>query len=658
MTVNARLPVAGVVPSASALGRLQPVGYTDVTVADGFWAERLATNRERTIPHGFEQLERAGNLHNLRLAAGDGSGRYRALGTMFDLPFPFLDSDVFKWLESAGWELGRGTAPELARSADEAIKLVTRAQRDDGYINSFVQVLGGGRAFTDLAWGHELYCIGHLIQAAVAWQRALGDDRLLLVAGRAADMVERELGSSGRVGIDGHPEIEMALVELYRTTGADRYLELAARMIDARGTGLLGAGRFGAAYWQDHLPARHAAEVAGHAVRQLYLDSGVVDVAVERGDGELLDAVAARWRDMVATRTYLTGGLGSRHKDEAFGDPFELPPDRAYAETCAGIASVMLAWRLLLATGDPACADVIERTMYNAVLPGLSLDGTAFFYVNALQRRTRRAAEQAHEASDGLRKPWFPCACCPPNLMRFLSSWPQYVATTDAHGLQVHQYATGEIAAEVGGAMVRLAIETGYPWDGSVTVRIVETPATPWTLSLRIPAWADSARVAPDDRPATPGVLEAARSWEAGDSITLDLGMAARVTEPDTRIDAVRGCVALERGPLVYCLEDADLPAGVALEDVVVERRVEPRSGPRPDIAASIVGLSVAALAKTHPTDRDGWPYVDAPASTGTGESVVIEARAIPYFAWANRNADAMRVWIPVADRPDGAPER
>ncbi|HET8788032.1 MAG TPA: beta-L-arabinofuranosidase domain-containing protein, partial [Actinomycetes bacterium] len=447
-------------------------GPARVTILDGLMAERQRVNRQRTIPHGFDQLERSGTLDNLRLAAG-ADGRYRALADTSGATFPFLDSDVYKWLEAVGWELGRAADPGLAAAADQAIGLVAAAQRPDGYLNSYVQVVGDGTPHRDLAWGHELYCVGHLIQAAVAWHRELGDDRLLEVAIRAADRIDKELGPGGRDGVDGHPGIEMALVELTRVTGDPRYLALAARMLDLRGKGLLGPGRFGAAYWQDHQPVREAATVAGHAVRQLYLDCGAVDVAVELEDQVLLDAVRRRWQDLVATRTYLTGGMGSRHRDESFGDPFELPPDRAYAETCAAIASVMLGWRLLLATGEAGYADAIERALYNGVLSGVSLDGTRFFYVNPLQRRTRRAWEPP---GDGGRAPWYPCACCPPNLMRLLSSWERYVADADAGGVRLHQHATADVRAEVAGGPVRLSVRTGYPWEGRIAVEITETP--------------------------------------------------------------------------------------------------------------------------------------------------------------------------------------
>jgi DUF1680 family protein len=649
-TLFAATLAAPVVPTAEARGHLRPIGASGITVTGGFWADRLTTNRKRTIPHGFEQLKAAGTLNNLRLAAG-ASGAYRAIGMQVGLLFPFLDSDVYKWLEATAWELGHGADPTLSAAADEAIALVSAAQRPDGYLNSFVQVVQPGTEYQDLAWGHELYCLGHLIQAAVAWQRALGDDRLLNIAVRAADSAEQALASGDGPSIDGHPEVEMALVELYRVTGQRRHLDAAAAMIDARGHGRLGPGRFGAAYWQDHLPLREAETVAGHAVRQVYLDCGAVDVATELGDEALLDAVRRRWQDMVATRTYLTGGLGCRPRDESFGDPFELPPDGAYAETCAAIGSVMLAWRLLLATGEPEYADLIERTVYNGVLPAVSADGIRFFYENRLQRRTDRAAA---EPGTGERAPWYACACCPPNLMRLLSSWPQYLATSDAGGLQIHQFAPAEIGATIGPGHVRVEMATGYPWDGRVSLTIVESPSEPWTLSMRIPGWSQSATIgvggSSRSLPAGDRQLRETRVWHAGDTLTLDLEMGPRVTEPDVRIDAVRGCVALERGPLVYCLETEDLPTGIALEAVELGPNARPAVVARSDIGDGVLGLQVAGRPRR--LAGEPWPYLDE-RSDSDGDGTVdpalqpIEVNAIPYYAWANRNPAAMRVWIP-----------
>jgi uncharacterized protein len=628
---------AGPGQSTQASGwRLRPLGPSGARIVDGFLAERLRVNRQHTIPHGFAQLQRSGALGNLRLAAG-ADGHYRAHADSAGATFPFLDSDVYKWLEAAGWELGRAPDPALAEAADEAIGLVAAAQRPDGYLNSYVQVVGGGTPHTDLAWGHEFYCVGHLIQAAVAWHRALGDDRLLAVAVGAADRIDKEFGPTGRDGVDGHPGIEMALVELTRVTGDGRYLALAARMLDLRGRGLLGEGRFGAAYWQDHQPVREAATVAGHAVRQLYLDCGAVEVAVELGDQDLLAAVRRRWRDLARTRTYLTGGMGSRHRDESFGDPFELPPDRAYAETCASIAGVLLGWRLLLATGEARYADAIERVVYNGVLPGVSLGGTRFFYVNPLQRRTDRAYEPPGR---GQRAPWYPCACCPPNLMRMLSSFEQYLATSDDSGVQLHQYATADLQARVAGGAVRLAVRTGYPWEGRVTVEVVEAPDGPWTLSLRVPQWCRSAALTGPDgtrpRAAGAGYAELTWPWRAGQVAVLDLELPVRVTEPDPRVDAVRGCVAFERGPLVYCLESADLPPGARLEDLRWDPRRGPAMVPRPEVGDAVVGIAVPVVRRP----AGGSGAADAGAADGS-------AGAIPYFAWANRGAKAMRVWLP-----------
>jgi DUF1680 family protein len=482
-------------------------------------------------------------------------------------------------------------------------------------------VVAPGREYQDLAWGHELYCVGHLIQAAVAWQRALGDDRLLEVAVRAADSVDRALGPGGREGIDGHPEIEMALVELYRATAEPRYLALAARMIDRRGHGALGPGRFGPAYWQDHEPVATAPSVAGHAVRQLYLDSGAVDVATESGDAALLAGVTRRWRDMIATRTYLTGGVGSHHLDEAFGDPYELPPDRAYAETCGAIASVMLAWRLLLATGDPQCADVIERTVYNGVLPGVSLTGTAYFYDNPLQRRTVRAA-----AAPGLgqRAEWFPCACCPPNLMRTLAAWNQYLATTDQGGIQIQQYANAEIAADLTAGHVRLSVETDYPWGGRVRIGVLDAPEGPWSLSLRVPAWSRTSIITDGDR--DPMRVQAGtywtggpREWRAGDVITLDLDMTPRVTVPDPRIDAVRGSRARAR-PIAIASRPRTRRRR-ALEEIRSPATCDRRRSngrPRRMPLAGVAGVPGQLRWRCRTTGRH---------------------RGHPYFAWANRRS-------------------
>jgi hypothetical protein len=638
--------MAVVVPSES-VGGLRPLDARGVHVTGGFWAGRLATNRERTIPHGLAQLEASGALGNFRNAAR-GSGIY--VGGMDDagITFPFLDSDVYKWLEAVGWELGRAPDARLEERAGEVVGLVAAAQRPDGYLGTFVQ-LSGRPPFGDLAWGHELYCIGHLVQAAIAWLRSLGDDRLLGVARRAIDRIDAELGEGRREGIDGHPEIEMALVELFRATGEERYLGLARLFIERRGHGLLGSGRLGSRYWQDHATVREAPTVAGHAVRQMYLECGAVDVAVETGDSELLGAVVRRWEDMWATRTYLTGALGSRHRDEAFGDPMELPSDRAYAETCAAIGSVMLSWRLLLATGDARYADALERTMYNAVLPGVSLDGTRFFYSNPLHRRAR--AETTGVAL-GSRAPWYPCACCPPNLMRTLSSFEHLLATSDEAGIAIWQFADSSIEGRVGDDLVRLRVETAYPWQAGVRLTVEAAPGSEWTLRLRAPAWARGGRVevAGVSRSLAGGTTEALRrSWRAGDQVLLELPMDPRMTVPDERVDAVRGCVAVERGPLVYCVEQADLPDGQDVDALVVRSDGVPRPGPSLAALEGMPSLELAGRTRVSGGGGPGWPYRESSAPTPSPAAPEATVRAIPYFAWANRTPGSMRVWLPTA---------
>lgn len=641
-------PVSPVVPTAAARAPERPIGLGGVSVTGGLWAERRRISRTITIPHGLRQLEAAGNFANFK-AAASGSGEYAGEADDAGLTLPFLDSDVYKWFEAVGWELGQATDAELATHADRAIELVAAAQRDDGYLNSYFQLVTPGRQFHDLEWGHELYTLGHLIQAAIAWKRALDDDRLLRIAERAVERIAAEPDGGGRQLIDGHPEIEMALVELFRVTGREGHLELAGTLLHRRGRGLLRADRFDAAYWQDHAPVREAPEPAGHAVRQVYLDCGAVDLAVETGDGELLAAVIRRWEAMVASRTYLTGGLGARQRDEAFGEAHELPPDVAYAETCAAIGSVMLSWRLLLATGEPRYADLIERTAFNSVLSGLALDGTHFFYANPLHVRSGGHADPQGPTSTR-RRSWFTCACCPPNLMRFLATLPDLVATVGAHGITLHQFASGAIAADLPLGRVRLEVETDYPWGGSLDVTVTDAPGGRWTIAVRVPAWcrAGSVDVGGVREPIEPGSgqVTISRMWSAGERMRVELEMPPRMTAPDPRIDAVRGTVAVERGPLVYALEEADLPDGITLDSVRVDAASLPElAGPDPRLPE----MTILELDATSAADGDAqrWPYVDAAETGRPTDGPPVRVRAVPYFAWGNRGPGGMRVWIP-----------
>ena len=627
--------------AGSPQARLHPLSFADAEITGGLWAERQRLNREVLLPQAADHLEAAGNFENLRAAAGQASARFR--GPVF------MDSDVYKWLEALGWDLGRAGDERLERLADEAIALVADAQEEDGYLNSYYQVARPGERWGNLAQDHELYCAGHLIQAAIAQARGRGEDRLLHVARRFADLIERTFLRGGRPGTPGHPEIEMALVELFRQTRARGYLELAQHFVNQRGHKLLGPGHFGSSYYQDHVPVREATEVRGHAVRALYLASGVTDIYLETGEAGLLAVMVAQWRDMTAGKTYITGGLGAHHQDEAFGDRFELPPDRCYGETCAAIASIMWNWRMLLATGDARHADLVERTLYNGFLAGLAVDGSGFSYVNPLQVR----AEHHDPVERGARRqPWYEVACCPPNVMRLLASLPHYLATAQPDGVQIHQYARARLSSSASpNGRVRLEMATEYPWDGSVEIRVLGTPAPPWTLSLRIPAWASDASLAVDgsalEVEPRGGYARIQREWRAGEVVVLELPMRPRLVSPHPRIDALRGCVAIERGPLVYCVEQGDQPPSAAIDDL----RIDVSAPLRADIIDRPLPGTVVIRARGGQARPlrcpGGWPYADYAAAAAAGEYEPSELTAIPYALWGNRGEGAMRVWIP-----------
>jgi DUF1680 family protein len=634
-------------PSAEARAACRPLGHDAVRLDPGSWLGAWQVlNRAATIPHCVGQLAESGSLDNLRRKTGEFDGPRRGMW--------FSDSDIYKTLEGIGWELESGD--ELRSAYDALVDLIAKAQGEDGYLHSWFG-LDGHEPWSDLTNGHEMYCAGHLIQAGVAAARG-GDGRLLEVARRVADLVVERFGGDdgaagrsaegGRAAIDGHPEIEMALVELWRQTGRRGYLELAARMIERRGHGTLGPGSFGSGYYLDQVPVRDATAATGHAVRQLYLLCGATDVAVETGDDDLLGAVQRLWDDAYGTKTYLTGGQGSRHRDEAFGDPYELPADRAYNETCAAIASVMWNWRLLLATGRRRYADELERALYNAVAVGLAADGTRFFYSNPLQLRAGHDGTQ--EDSPSGRLPWYRCACCPPNLARLGASLHHYVATGGGDGIQVHLYAGGRISAELEAGPVELEVATDYPWQGTVTVTVVRSGAAPWELALRHPEWSGAVAVTgaelADDGD---GYLRGRRAWAAGDQVTVDFDMAVQVLAAHPAVDAARGCVALQRGPLVYCLEQRDLADGVSLDDVSIDPGDPAQAVVSADGTVSLTGLGRTGAAR-------GWrvrPAVQAGAPAAEGadgaEGAGVRWVAAPYYRWANRGVSAMRVWVPLA---------
>ncbi|GFJ93961.1 glycoside hydrolase family 127 protein [Phytohabitans rumicis] len=461
-------------------GRLRPLGLGDVRITGGFWAERQEVNAVATLAHIEHWLEREGWIRNFDLAVRGGLAQERR-------GREFSDSEVYKYLEALAWEIGRNGDAGLESRFRAVVRRVAAAQEPDGYLNTKFGRSGQAPRWSDLEWGHELYCVGHLLQAAVARARTRpgADDGLLEVARRAADNVCETFGPDGIDGLCGHAGIEAALVEFARTTDDDRYLAQAALFVDRRGHGRLSDVEFGREYFQDEQPVRQATVLRGHAVRANYLAAGAVDVAVEQKDAGLLDAVRNQWQNAVTRRTYITGGQGSRHQDEAFGGDWVLPPDRAYSETCAGIGSVMVAWRLLLADGDPRYADLIERTLFNVVATSPSADGRSFFYANTLHRREVGTLPDADRpslrAAASLRAPWFEVSCCPTNVARTLASLTAYVATSDDDGLQLHQYMPGTIEhRRADGRELRVTVTADYPTTGrsGYVSRATKLPAT------------------------------------------------------------------------------------------------------------------------------------------------------------------------------------
>jgi DUF1680 family protein len=611
------------VPTPSAAVSLRPLSAARVT--GGFWAGRMAANRA-AIPLGNDRLDAAGNLPNLRIAAGEASGEAQGAS--------FRDSDVYKWLEAVAWD------GELTDRLRELTRTIAAAQADDGYLNSAIQVRGEER-FAKLWTSHELYCAGHLFQAAVAAARATGESGLLDVATRLADHLADTFGPDRRTELEGHPVIESALVELYRHTGVRRYLDLASYFVEARGHGRATKPGFDPshygdpAHYSDRVPVRDARPLEGHAVRAVYFATGATDVAIETGDAELLDAVRRQYDEMRREKQHVTGAVGSRWDGEAFGEAYELPADRAYAETCAAIGAMQWAWRLLLATGESTYADQIELLLYNAILPAVSLSGSDYFYVNTLHRRTDARGDVQRAPAYG-RREWFNCACCPPNVMRTLASLPAYLATGTEDGLQIHQYAVSSLTA--GGFAVD--VETDYPWDGRVTVTVRAAPAGEVELALRIPDWASDSTV--DDKPVAAGdYARVRRVFQPGDQVVLQLPMSPRLVVSNDRMDATRGCVAVARGPLVYAIEQPDQQADVVLEDL----RLDPAAGLTPEHRADLLGGVTVLRTSGAVVAASIDPY--RPYGTTAPPAEPADLTLIPYCTWSNRGLHAMRVWIP-----------
>lgn len=601
---------------------------------DGYWGRYQQLNASAIIDHCDAWLERDGTIDNFRLAAlgpqAIVAGRQGR---------EFADSDVYKLLEAMSWEQGRVLTERRERRIRELTALVAQVQEADGYLSTAYGRPGQAARYSDLAMGHELYCYGHLFQAAVARLRCHGHDQLTEVALKAADHVCERFGpGTGEDGYCGHPEIELGLIELARATGIGRYRDQAAVFLKRRGYRRL-KPFFDSAYFQDELPVRQATVARGHAVRAVYLAAAATDLAVDTADGELLDIMVTQWRNTVAARTYITGGMGSRREDEAFGEDYELPADVAYSETCAGAGAIQWSWRLALATGEAAYTDLVERILYNVVATSPSADGHSFFYSNPLALRSPGCPPKADAIStravSSLRAPWFEVSCCPPNVARTLASLGSYMGWVDGHTVALTQYAGGRLDVQLpGGGAAQAVVSTAYPTSGQVVIDVAPTAGPAWTLKLRVPAWSTGASLSVDGGPAQtvqPGWAEVPGLGAQPTAIKLDLAVQPRFTYADPRIDSARGCVAVECGPVVYCLESPDVDGDPF--QVVVDTGVAP--------VPTHGGITLHGLIAV-PAGSD-WPYPPAPvASPGIGT----EIHLIPYNTWGHRGPSTMTVWL------------
>ena len=623
----------------------EAVPFTSVTIADPFWSPRIETNRTVTIGYDFQKSDETGRLTNFDKAAGRMAGDHEGIF--------FNDSDVFKIIEGAAFSLHLHPDPALDAYLDELIERIGAAQEADGYLytartiaerNGTPEKLRadheGLTRWSHLRVNHELYNVGHMYEAAVAHYRATGKRSLLDIAIKNADLVERTFGPDKLRNVPGHQEIELGLVKLYGVTGAERYLQLAKFFLDERGhyNGRQPFVNFDdQGYMQDHLPVVEQAEAVGHAVRAVYMYSGMADVAALTGEQAYIDAIDRLWENVVGKKFYITGGIGARHHGEAFGANYELPNATAYNETCAAIANVFWNQRMFQLHGDAKYIDVLERSLYNGFLPGVAFSGDRFFYVNPL---SFDGAYKFNRDDSLVRLGWFNCSCCPTNVVRVFPSLGGYLYAQREDRLYVNLYMGSSASLTVAGNQVQISQQTNYPWDGSIQVTIQPQVPTAFTLCLRIPGWAQGAPVPSDlyhyleDNSAAPvtitvngagvdltlekGYALLTRTWQPGDQVTLTLLMTSRRVVTHGAVAENQGKVAIERGPLVYCAEAID-NGGHALDAVL------PDDAP---LTVTFVPDLLGGVTVIHSTDQ-AHPL-----------------QLIPYYAWAHRGIGEMTVWL------------
>lgn len=640
--------------------KITPVPLKRVSIDGGFWLQQQETNRNITLQIQYEQCLLTGRLNAWKLDWKQGDANQ---------PHRFWDSDIAKWIEAAAYSLTTHPDDELERQVDDAIDLIAVAQQEDGYLNIFYTVVEPHNRWKDLKDGHELYCAGHLMEAAVAYFEATGKRLLLDVMCRYADYIDMVFGpGEGQIrGYDGHPEIELALVKLYRTTGEQRYLELCHFFVDERGqqphffdqeAASRGKqpSRTGYApydHYQAHLPIREQRTVEGHSVRAVYLYSGVADLAAEIKDASLYEACEQLWNHMVEKRMYITGGIGSTDHYERFTYDYDLPNDTAYAETCASIGLIFWAHRMALQSGDSRYMDELERALYNGTISGVSQNGSRFFYANHLE-----VLPAAHHfntlkfnqtAVAEQRQEWFGCSCCPPNIARLIASLGQYMYAEGNDEAIVHLYGESRASLNIGSQHVEIQQQTNYPWDETVSIKVSPERAAEFSISLRLPGWCRKALVKVNGQSIDciplmhKGYIRLTRTWSPDDRIELILQMPVEAVEAHPEVRANAGRIALQRGPIVYCLEETDNSTN--LRDMTVSLDEMPQARHEASLLSGITILEGTASRSTL-QNWEGKLYQRAVAAQDDEAKELVTFRAVPYYAWGNRTPGEMLVWV------------
>jgi DUF1680 family protein len=610
------------------------IPFNKVQITDNFWLPKIETNRIATIPASFQKCEEMGRLENFLIAGGKMEGKVR--GEM-----PFDDSDVYKIIEGASYSMTTHPDPKLDAYVDSVISIIAIGQEADGYLTTYKTIdstnapanwcPAGGR-WEDLYCSHELYNAGHMYEAAVAHYLATGKKSFLNIATKNADLLVSVFGRGNNTNVPGHQIVETGLIKLYLVTGKEEYLSLSKHFLDARGDSTLHP--LGGAYNQDHKLVIEQDEAVGHAVRAAYMYSGMTDIAALFNDKNYEKAIDKIWDNVVSKKFYITGGIGSRHDGEAFGENYELPNLTAYNETCAAIANVYWNYRMFLLHGDSKYIDVLERSLYNNVISGVSIDGTKFFYPNPL------SCDMEYKFNRGTmeRQPWFDCSCCPTNLCRFMPSVPGYIYAQKDNNLYVNLYVQSATETQIGNNPVEISQQTNYPWDGAVVLNVSPKEKASFCVKLRIPGWAVNQPVPgdlytfknqTDEKPAVKingeaidysiekGYAVLNREWQKNDKIELSLPMDIKLVKANEEVKDDLGKVAIERGPIVYCVEQIDNPK---IEDISVSCETQFSNNFEKELLNGVEVINATDGEKSF--------------------------KAIPYYVWNNRGANKMDVWL------------